>query len=125
MNNVSLVGRLSEIKTSQVNDGTVAKGSIGVSAPGGTLDWIEVEAWNALATTLSTYGQKNKYIALSGRMKPYEFLVSDGSKRKGVKVIITAITLVAGKEESAPQQTPSNKPSQLLPAQEFGIGYTR
>ncbi|TML00342.1 MAG: single-stranded DNA-binding protein [Actinobacteria bacterium] len=56
-----------------------------------TADFFDVTVWGALAETCAAHLRKGRLVAASARLEPTAWDAPDGSKRRGMEIIATAV----------------------------------
>jgi single-strand DNA-binding protein len=124
LNSASLVGRLTrdpELRTvtTSAGDRSVLTLGIAVRKPSRpdngdtpTADFIDVTAWGVLAETCSRHLSKGRLVAVSGRLEPTAWETQDGSKRRGLKIVASAVDFLdRPRDTSSTEQLPEELPA--------------
>jgi single-strand DNA-binding protein len=103
LNSTTLIGRLThdpELRTTSTSAGDRAVLSLGLAVrkpsklgnedvP--TPEFFDVTVWGTLAETCSRHLYKGRLVAVSARLEPSAWEAKDGSKRRDLKIVASAI----------------------------------
>ena len=67
-------------------------------------DWIRLVVWEKTAEILNQYCKKGDQIGVTGRLQVRDYQAQDGTKRTATEVVVSSLTLLGGKKDSAPRQ---------------------
>jgi single-strand DNA-binding protein len=112
LNHVTLIGRLvadPEHKQSSNGKGLCSI-RIAVDRKGREkeTDFFSCTAFGQTADALSTYAQKGRLIAITGKIQIDNYTDKEGVKRQGLKVLIDQWTLLDSRKEQDGQTAPPN-----------------
>lgn len=106
INAVTLTGRLGqdpEMRYTPAGKATVSA-SLAVSGfSKDKTDWIRLVFWDKAAEILNQYCHKGDQIGVTGRLQVRDWQAQDGTKRTSTEVVVSALTLLGGKKDSAPR----------------------
>jgi single-strand DNA-binding protein len=102
-NSAILIGKLTrdpELRTVSTSAGNRSVLTLGVAvrkpvkpdqedAP--TADFFDVTVWGALAETCAVHLAKGRLVGVSARLEPTAWDAADGSKRRGMEIIASAV----------------------------------
>jgi len=107
INNVTLTGRLGqepELRYTPAGKATVSA-SLAVSGfAKDKTDWIRIVLWEKTAEILSQYCHKGDQVGVVGRLQVRDYQSQDGTKRTATEVVVSSLTLLGGKKDSAPRR---------------------
>ena len=114
MNNVSLIGRLTqdpELRTtgSGISQCTFTLAVDGRPSASGEphTDFIRCVAWRNQAENLCKFQHKGSQIGVTGHIQTGQYDAQDGTKRYVTEVVVDNVEFVGGKNESSSSSTPS------------------
>ena len=116
LNHVTLIGRLvadPESKTT-ANGKSVCNVRIAVDRKGREkeTDFFNCTAFGQTGDSLSTYAQKGRLIAITGKIQLDNYLNKDGVKQQAVKVLIDGWSLLDSRKDQ--ESIPNPKPAGAL-----------
>ena len=116
LNHVTLIGRLvadPESKTT-ANGKSVCNVRIAVDRKGREkeTDFFNCTAFGQTGDSLSTYAQKGRLIAITGKIQLDNYLNKDGVKQQAVKVLIDGWNLLDSRKDQ--ESMPNPKPAGAL-----------
>jgi single-strand DNA-binding protein len=117
-NRVTLVGNL--VRDPEIRyvagGNAVAKFTIGVSRKSkeaGSVDYIDVVAWDKLAETTNTYLKKGTLVLVEGRLAIRSYESKGGEKHKAAEVVISLLQMLGrSKSDGGPSDA---EPQDSLP----------
>jgi single-strand DNA-binding protein len=77
-----------------------------------TADFFDVTVWGGEAEKCAKYLRKGRLVAISARLEPTAWEAADGSKRRGMEIIATAVEFLdrplrdTDSPEAPPQEVP-------------------
>ena len=116
-NTAGLIGRLTrdlELRTVSTSAGdksvltlglAVRKASKPDSEDAPTADFFNVTAWGLEAENCARYLRKGRLVAVSARLEPTSWKAEDGSTRRGMEIIATAVEFL----DRPPRDTDSHE----------------
>lgn len=116
LNHVTLIGRLvadPESKTT-ANGKSVCNVRIAVDRKGREkeTDFFSCTAFGQTGDALSTYAQKGRLVAITGKIQLDNYLNKDGVKQQAVKVLIDGWSLLDSRKDQ--ESVPNPKPAGAL-----------
>jgi single-strand DNA-binding protein len=74
-------------------------------------EWHRIELWDNLAKIAEQYLKKGNTCYIEGKIRTEEWQDKDGNNRQTTRIRATNLTLLGGRNESAPSGGPSNEAS--------------
>ena len=124
-NSATLIGRLTrnpELRTVSTSAGQRPVLTLGLAVrrpitPEGedaaTADFFDVTVWGQQAETCARYLRRGRLAAVSARIEPTSWDAGDGSRRRGMEIIATAVEFLdrPPRETDATSQPPQEAPA--------------
>ncbi|MCR4581253.1 MAG: single-stranded DNA-binding protein [Bacilli bacterium] len=108
MNNVSLIGRLTQDPELRTTSSGASTCSFTIAVDGRPIngephtDFIRCVAWSNQAENLCKYQHKGSQIGVTGRIQTGQYTAQDGSTRYTTDVVADRITFLGSKGDSTP-----------------------
>jgi len=113
INAVTLTGRLGQDPEMRITPAGKATASVSLAVSGFSrdkTDWIRIQCWEKTAEILNQYCKKGDQIGITGRLQVREWQAQEGTKRTATEVVVSSLTLLGGKKDSAPRQQEARPP---------------
>ena len=126
INCVTLTGRLGQDPEMRYTPAGKATASVSLAVSGFSrdkTDWIRIQCWEKTAEILNQYCKKGDQIGVTGRLSVRTYEAQDGSKRTVTEVVVSSLTLLGGKKDSAPRQQEAPQRQSPTPVQGWDSGY--
>jgi single-strand DNA-binding protein len=117
-NNTTLIGKVTrdpELRTVSTSAGDKSVLTLGLAvrksikpesddAP--TADFFDVTVWAGEAENCAKHLRKGRLVGVSARLEPTAWEADDGSKRRGMEIVATAVTFLdrPGRDTDSPEQ---------------------
>ncbi len=77
-----------------------------------TADFFDVTVWGAEAENCAKYLRKGRVVAVSARLEPTSWEAQDGSKRRGMAIVATAVEFLdrPPRDTDSPEEQPQEVP---------------
>ncbi len=123
-NSATLIGKVTrdpELRTVSTSAGDKSVLTLGLAVrkpmkPAGddapTADFFDVTVWGAEAENCAKYLRKGRLVAVSARLEPTAWEAQDGSKRRGMAIIATAVEFLdrPQRDTDSPEEQPQEVP---------------
>jgi single-strand DNA-binding protein len=123
-NSATLVGRLTrdpELRTVSTSAGDMSVLTLGIAVrkpnradnDGPTADYFDITVWGLLAATCSKHLRTGRMVAVSARLEPTAWDAEDGSKRRGMEIVASAVEFLDRhpRDTDSPEQQPQELPA--------------